>query len=457
MAKRGLNIIIVGAGKIGRTLTSLLTEEGHNITVIDEDSSAVSDVSTKFNCMGIIGNGAKHSTLRDAGIMQADLFIAVTQSDELNLLCCTIAKQNNDDLATIARVRDPEYSEDATYLRDKLDLAMIINPELEAAREIARILYLPTALDIDTFAHGTAELIRIKIPEGSVADNKSLIALASKFRKSVLVVAVERGGDVFIPDGNFVLSAGDIISFVARRKDCINFLKSIGFNTKSVRDALIVGGGASSYYLTGELLHSGIDVKVIETSREKCLLLSDAFPQASYICGDGTNESLLDEAGLKDADAFVPLTGIDEKNIFLTLYAKENSDAKTVTKLKKITFGKIIDSLDLGSVVCPKDICSEIILSYVRARQASLDSNLESLYRLFGGKVEAMEFEVTEASAATGIPLKDLKLRDDVLISFIARGGEIIIPSGDDTIEPGDSVMVVTTTTGFTDLTDILR
>lgn len=456
MAKRGLKIIIVGVGKIGQTLVKLLTKERHNIVIIDKNEKVASEIANAYDCMGVVGNAASHSVLDDAGVMDADIFISMTASDEFNLLCCTIAKQYNEDLATIARVRSPEFAEDSAYLRETLGMAMIVNPEYETARETARILFLPTALSINTFAHGQAELIRIKIPENNMLAGKTLGELSRNITDGLIIVGVEHEDDVFIPNGSSRIEAGDIISFVSTRKKTIAFLKAIGFPTRSVSDTLIVGGGTSSYYLSKELIRSGIDVKIIESNPTRCEQLSILVPRASIINGDGTKEALLYEAGLTHAESFVPLTGIDEENILLTLYARSVSDAKVVTKINRISFDKVIDSLDLGSVVTPKNICAETILSYVRARQASLDSNLEVLYRLFNNRAEAMEFTVREQSGITGIPLKDLSTKNGVIISFIKRGKDVIIPSGSDTIEVGDSVMVVTTHSGFTDLTDIL-
>ena len=456
MAKRGLKIIIVGVGKIGQTLVKLLTKEGHNIVIIDKNEKVASEIANAYDCMGVVGNAASHSVLDDAGVMDADIFISMTASDEFNLLCCTIAKQYNEDLATIARVRSPEFAEDSAYLRETLGMAMIVNPEYETARETARILFLPTALSINTFAHGQAELIRIKIPENNMLAGKTLGELSRNITDGLIIVGVEHEDDVFIPNGSSRIEAGDIISFVSTRKKTIAFLKAIGFPTRSVSDTLIVGGGTSSYYLSKELIRSGIDVKIIESNPARCEQLSILVPRASIINADGTKEELLYEAGLTHAESFVPLTGIDEENILLTLYARSVSDAKVVTKINRISFDKVIDSLDLGSVVTPKNICAETILSYVRARQASLDSNLEVLYRLFNNWAEAMEFTVREQSGITGIPLKDLSTKNGVIISFIKRGKDVIIPSGSDTIEVGDSVMVVTTHSGFTDLTDIL-
>ena len=458
MGKKGLKIIVVGAGKVGDTLVNRLAEEGHDLVIIDKNVDRLTELANLCDCMGIIGNGASHEVLEEAGIATADLFISVTESDELNLLCCTIAKQFNRNLATIARVRNPDYGKEIPYLRSKLSLEMIINPEYEAAVEAARILFLPAAISINSFAHGSAELVKIKIPEGNVLDGKTIAYLGSNYTNDLVIVGVERGDEVTIPNGSFELSAGDIISFVATRKVCHSFLKSIGFKTNSVKSTIIIGGGKSAYYLADQLIKTGIDVKLIEKNPERCEELSDLLPKATIINGDGINESLLEETGIRDVDSVVALTGLDEENIMLTLFARQISkDIKSVTKINKISFTDVINRLDLGSVIYPKLITSEAIITYARARQASIGSNVEVMYHLFDERAEAIEFKVMEASSATGKQLKDMKLKPNTLVSFINRSGKIIIPTGTDSIEVGDSVMIVTKNKGFTTLTDIVR
>ena len=458
MTKRGLKIIVVGAGKVGDTLVNRLAEEGHDLVIIDKNVDRLTELANLCDCMGIIGNGASHEVLEEAGVASADLFISVTESDELNLLCCTIAKQFNKNLATIARVRNPDYGKEIPYLRSKLSLEMIINPEYEAAVEAARILYLPAAILINTFAHGSAEIVKIKIPEGNVLDGKTVAYLGSNFTNDLVIVGVERGDEVTIPNGSFELAAGDVISFVATRKVCHSFLHSIGFNTRSVTSTIIIGGGKSAFYLADQLIKTGIDVKIIEKDPERCNELSELLPKATIINGDGINESLLEETGIRDVDSVVALTGIDEENIMLSLFARQISKGvKSVTKINKISFTDVINRLDLGSVIYPKKITAEAIIRYARAKQASIGSNIEILYHLFDDRAEAIEFKVMEASNATNRKLKDMSLKPNTLLSFINRSGKIIIPTGNDTIEVGDTVMVVTKNKGFTTLTDILR
>lgn len=454
---KGLSIIIVGCGRVGETLTSQLSSEGHDITIIDKNPDKVREISELYDVMGIVGNGASFGVQKDAGIDAASLIIAVTESDELNLLCCTVAKRVAG-CSAIARVRNPEYSKEINYLRDKLGLAMIINPELEASREMVRILCLPTALEVDTFAHGQAEHIKFKIKPGTMLDGMSIATLGAN-TESILVCAVERAGEVHIPSGNFELKAGDIISFVAPRRVVKTFFKQIGAKTNQVKNTLIVGGGDSGYYLAKQLLNIGVNVKIIEKDKERCERLGVMLPKALIINGDGTDEELLREEGVEEYESFVPLTGSDEENILLTLYAKKvtGGKAKVITKINRITFGNVIEGLDLGSVLYPRYITSEAIIAYVRAKSASRSNNIETLSYMFDRRVEAIEFRIdTDYKKLTGIPLMNLNLKKEVLITFINRKGKIIIPTGQDCIYPGDTVLIVTTHMGFAEISDIL-
>ncbi len=453
--KDGLNIIIVGCGKVGRALVEQLSKEGHYITIIDKNPEKIQSLTNLYDIMGIVGNGASYSVQMEAGIEDADLIISVTDSDELNLLCCTVAKQVGD-CSAIARVRTPDYSKEVSYLRDKLGLAMIINPELEAAKEAARILYLPTALEINSFAHGQAELIKIKVPEGNTIDGMTIAHLGRKIAPNILICAVERDGEVTIPAGDFTIQRGDIISFAASRKVAKQFLEDIGFKTNQVSNTMIIGGGKSTYYLAKLLMNMGIEVKIIESNRQKCEELSILLPKAIIINGDGTDEELLKEEGIETAESFVPLTGIDEENVMLTLYARKVSKAKVITKINRMTFKTVLNDLDLGSVIYPRYITSEAIVAYVRAKRASRGSDIETLYHIFDSKAEAIEFRIREESSVTDVCLANLSLKKNLLIAFINRNGKIIIPSGNDCIRVGDTVTIVTTHTGLKDIRDIL-
>lgn len=454
--QRGLRIIIIGCGKVGRTLIDQLSNEGHDITIIDKNTEKIQEMTNLFDIMGVCGNGASHSVQLEAGILHADLVIAVTDSDELNLLCCTVAKQAST-CAAIARVRTPDYNNDVPYLMEILGLAMVINPELEAAKEAARILYLPSALEVNSFAHGQAELVKFKVPSGNVLVSQAIADLTKYTRNEVLFCAIERDKQVYIPSGNFVIEEGDIVGVVASRQGIKAFLERIGFHTKQVKSAMIIGGGKAAYYLSDQLLKNGIQVKLIEHNRTRCEELSALLPKAIIINGDGTDQDLLAEEGVSEVESFVPLTGIDEENIMLTLHCKQVSNAKVITKINRIGFKDVIESLDLGSVIYPKLITAEAIIAYVRAKSATINTNIETLYHIFEGRVETIEFLVTEESRVTNVPFKDLNLKDNLLIAFISRKGSILIPSGSDSLQVGDTVMIVTKNTGFNDLVDILK
>ena len=451
-----MQIIIVGCGNVGSTLVEQLSKEGHNITVIDRVAEKVETIANQFDVMGIVGNGASFSVQNEAGIEHADLMIAVTASDELNLLCCLIAKKAGD-CQTIARVRNPIYNKEIAYIKEELGLSMVINPEHAAALEISRLLKFPSAIKVDTFAKGRVELLKCKVEEGSPLCDCPLMDISSRLRCDVLVCAVEREEEVYIPDGKFILKANDIISIVASARHANEFFKKIGMDTNRIRSVMIVGGGETSYYLTQMLLAMGMEVTIIEKDKERCSELSELLPKALIIHGDGTERNLLQEEGLEQMQAFVSWTNMDEENVMLSLFARHVSRAKTVTKIHRIAYDEIISRMDLGSVLYPKYITAEYIIRYVRAMQNSIGSNVETLYRLIENKVEALEFYVERQSPVIGVPLKDLELKPNLLICCINRRGNIITPGGQDTIEAGDTVVVVTTNTGFHDLKDILK
>lgn len=454
--KRTLKVIIVGCGKVGANLVEQLSKEGNDIVVIDKNPQKIQSITSMYDVMGITGNGASYSLQIEAGIENTDLFIAVTGSDELNLLCCTLAKQVGN-CSVIARVRTPDYSSEIGYLQEKLGLTMVINPELETAKEVSRILNMPTALEVNSFAHGQAELIKFKIHENNVLDGLTISNLGNICTTKVLICAIERDNEIYIPSGNFVIKAGDIISFVTSRKNVKPFLCEIGVKANPIKDCMIIGGGKSTYYLASHLIHVGISVKIIETNPTRCEELSDLLPKAVVINADGTDESILKEQGIETVDSFIPLTGIDEENVMLTLYSKKVSSAKVITKINRPNFKSVISQLDLGSVIYPQIITSEAIIAYARAKKNSIGSNIETLYHMFDSKVEAIEFLVEAKSAVTDTPLMKLSLKKNLLISFINRNGSIIIPSGSDCIHVGDTVMIVTKHSGFNNILDILE
>ncbi len=405
-----------------------------------------------------MGNGASFRVQQEAGIDLADLLIAVTESDELNLLCCTVAKQVWN-CSTIARVRTPDYSVDANFLRDRLGLAMIINPEQTAALEIANLLSIPGALEVASFAHGQARLIRVKLVAGSPIIGMTVAEYMRQYQDSMLFCAIERDSAVYIANGDFLFRENDIVAFVCDNRQSRICLSHLGIGSGSVKNCLIVGGGKASYYLSKLLLADHISVKIIERDRARCEFLSEELSGATIIHGDGTDESLLYEEELATTEAFVPLTGIDEENIILTLHAKQVSSAKIVTKIDRFSFRNVLRSLDLGSVVYPRFLTAEAIIAYARARRASLESNkISTLSQLYDQQIECIEFYIDESSISiTGTPIRDLNLKSDLIITFISRHGKVLFPLGSDTIEVGDSVMVVTTHKGFSDITDILQ
>lgn len=458
ITKKGLKIIIIGGGKIGSSLADKLTSEGNDITIIDTNPSVIDELSAAFDVRGIVGNGASFGTLMEAGIENADILIAVTQSDELNLLCCTLAKKAGN-CASIARVRNPDYSEEAGYLRDKLEISLLINPELETAKEITRLLHFPSAISVNSFAKGSVDIIKFKIPKENLLDRMTLSEFQQKYKFNLLICCVERGGAITIPNGNFKLKAGDIISFISTPRVAYNFFRKIKLESRKVNSAILIGGGKTSYYLAKSLSQSGISVKIIESSEERCAELSALLPENIIIVnGNGTEESLLMQENLAQTGALIPLTGIDEENILLTLYAMRISpEIKAVTKINRTNFYGVINELDLGSVVYPRHLVAELIVKYVRARQNSMDSNIETLYYMADDRVEAIEFIVDKNSKNLNIPLKNIKLKKNLLISSISRNGKAFIPGGDDVLLPDDSVIIVTTNKGFNQLNDIFE
>lgn len=452
-----LRIIIVGGGKVGQTLTEQLVSEGHDVTIVDTNTRVVQDITEPNDIMGIVGSGASMSVLEEAGVATADILIAVTGSDELNMLCCILARKTGQNIATIARVRNPDYAAELSYLRQQLGLSMIINPELEAAKEIARLLSRPQARHVSSFARGHAELVRFRIPRNNVLCGKNLIQLAKLFPFGCLFGPVERDGVIYIPDGSFTLHEDDDITIISSTRDVHRIFEVLNMRHHAVGSCMIIGGSKASYYLATLLEAQDMDIKIIEKDITRCEQLSTLLPHTTILCGDGTDEAMLKESGIESVEAFVPLTGQDEENILLTLYAKSIPGIKTITKINRTTFTATINDLALGSVVYPKRIASESILSYVRARQNTIGNNVETLYHMFDDRVEALEFQISADAPVVGIPLMELKLKSNLLIACISRQGKIIFPRGGDSIEPGDTVIVITTHAGFNDISDILR
>ncbi len=451
-----MNTIIIGCGKVGQKLAEKLSqEENQNITVVDISYDIVQDIINQYDAMGVVGNGASVETLLEAGVENADILIAVTNSDEVNLLTCLLAKKTGN-CQTIARVRKPDYNKELHLFKDDLGLTMVINPELTAANEIARVLRFPSAIEIDTFAKGKIEILKFKVSEDSVLDNMPVWEINSKLNTDILVCGVERGEEVFIPDGRFVIKKGDFVSIIAAPLNGYAFFKKIGVKTNRVKDTIIVGGGPITYYLADKLIHRGINVKIIEKKQEVCDRLCLQLPKATIICADGTDSRLLLEEGIENAESFVALTNMDEENIMLSLFAKSKTDGKLVTKVNRVSYDDIISNMDLGTVIYPKDITAEYIIRFVRAKENSLDSDIETMHMILDDKAEALEFSIKENSPVIGIPIADLPIKSNVLIACIVHNGKIIIPRGNDQICSGDTVIVVTTRMGLKEISDIL-
>ena len=438
-----MKIIIAGAGKVGHSVAALLAEEGHDITIIDRDPDTIQILSNDLDVICVEGSATNPETLREAGAGTADLLLAATEQDEVNMVCGISARK----LGTahvIARVRDPEYLPQTEFLREALGLSVLVNPEYECAKEISRSLRFPGAVRVDAFSKGSLEIVEHRIPAGGKLDGVALRELPQRFGAKILVGVVERGGDAVIPNGNFVLKTGDRLSITGDSRELRRFFTAIGEYKRPVRRVMIMGGGRSTVYLTRMLQENGIDVTVVEQDRERCDRLCDLIPEAHIVCGDATRSDVLQEDGLSTADAFVALTGDDEDNIITSLYAKSRGVSKVVVKVNRDYLDEILDNVGLTSIVSPREIVSQQLTRYVRAMHNSMGGSMETLYRLADGKVEALEFKVSADSACINIPLKDLKLKPNILISAIIRGSKSIIPDGSSCILPGDHAVIVT-------------
>ncbi len=451
-----MNIVIIGDGKVGSTLSSQLQQEGHDIVVIDNNQNALKNLINTQDVMCVEGNGALYEVQEEAGVPHADLVIACTSMDELNMLSCLLAKKMGAK-KTIARVRDPQYFKQLNIMKEELGLSMGINPELAAASEISRIVLFPAATKIELFAKGRVELVEFKLADNSMLDGMSLSEVYKKYKVKVLVCAVQREGEVFIPDGDFCLHSGDKINLTASHENIEKFFNTLGILKDQSKTAILVGGGKIAYYLTIALQKIGVKVKIIEKDYQRCMELSDLLPKATIIYGDGTDQDLLKEEGLEQVDAFASLTGIDEENIIMAMFASSLQVPKVAAKINRDSYADMADMLGLESFVSPKNITANHIVSYVRAMQNSLGSNIETLYRLVDNQVEALEFIAREDGPYIGVPLKDLKLKKNLLIASIVRRRVPIIPDGNDKIEIGDSVIVVSRNQRFTDLREILQ
>ncbi len=442
-----MKIIIAGNGKVGSTLTRQLTSEGYDVTVIDSNSRVLEASVERYDVIGVHGNCACMSVLQQAGVMDADLLIAATNLDEVNLLCCTTAHGLNPKLHTIARIRDPEYTEQIYEMHHIFGLSMAINPERQAATEIERLLKFPGFLRRDAFAKGRSEIVELRIDSKSKLCNVSLIDMAGIVKCKVLVCAVLRDGQAVAPGGNFVLKEGDRVFVTAPTENLAILLKNLGIITRRVRSVMLCGAGRVSYYLASELLKSGIAVTIVERDLARCKELCALLPDADIIHGNAGDTEVLESEGLRDFDALVTLTGAEELNMIVSLHAIRMGVPQVITKLGYVANRGILDSLNLGSVICPKDLVANNILRYVRAMQNQTGAAV-SVHAIADGQVEAVEFTVDDSVRNCGVALKDLKLKNNVLIASITHGSKTEIPNGSSSFGPGDSVVVVTTVRG---------
>lgn len=444
---------------MGYTLAEQLSEEGHEITVIDPKAERVQAAVDALDVIGYIGNGNSYKMQKEAGVEEADLLIAVTGHDEVNLLSCLIAKKAGD-CKTIARVRNPEYMEEISYIREELGLSLAINPEFATARDVERLIQVPSALDVDTFAKGRAYMFRLEVPEGSPWHQMKVMDIAVKYGNHFLICILERGDQVVIPSGHTVVMAGDKISMIALTESMNALFNVVGIKARQIRNVMIAGGGTIAYYLAQKLLKSKVNITIIENNLQRCKELSEKLEGAVIIYGDASDSKLLLEEGLEHMDAFVSLTNLDEENIMLSLYANQMSKAKLITKVNKISFEGIVRSIPIGSIISPKYLTAEHIIQYVRDLENSItnehESKVDMVYRIADNKAEALEFSVEEESKVTDIPLMNLPLKSDLLICSILRGKRVYIPSGQDRIQAGDKVVVVTRGRHLNRLEDIL-
>lgn len=451
-----MRIIIVGCGKVGDLLTSYISAEGHDVVVVDTEQKLIENIVNQYDVMGVVGNGASRAVQLEAGADKANLLIAVTASDELNLMCCIVARKLGTRHA-IARVRNPEYAEQIVFMRGEFGLSMAVNPEYDAAKEIFRIIRFPAALKVDTFCKGRVDLVELKIDEGHPLCSRPLRELGSGLGVNVLVCAVKRGDEVTIPSGDFTPLAGDTIHITASHNDLVSFFKKLGVADKRIKSVMIVGGGNIAYHTAKMLESTSIDVKLVERDAQRAAQLAELLPKAMIINGDGTDSDLLLEEGIGNVDAAVSLTGIDEENIMISLFAAKRNVQKVITKVSRPSVMKLLSGIGLECVVSPKSITATNILRYLRGLEHSDNSIIQTLYRIVDDQVEAIEFVAAEGFDALGVPIKAMKIKKNILLACIIRQNRIIYPHGDDTIELGDTVIVVAKSeAAIHDLDDIL-
>lgn len=450
-----MKIVIIGLGSIGRTILKNLSNEGHTVTIIDDDKTKIENLIEKYDVFGVVGNGASMEIQTEANVKDAELVIALTRSDELNILACLVAKRVGAK-NTIARVRNPAYRKQILEMKDDLGISMVVNPELEAADEIFNLVNLPSVAKIDHFAGGKVSLVEVVAEKGCTLIGETLISLGKKLTTKVLICAVQRGDEVIIPSGNFEIREGDKIHFTANAKTLGDFLREVNLVTSPLKNVMIVGGGRIGYYLASSLAKK-YSVKLIEQESAQAEALAEQLPKVTVVCGNGTQHDLLTEEGIEAMDAFVALTNIDEENIIVSMFANKKNVKKTITQIKDEDLYGMLDELGIKNNVSPQHIVADRILSYIRALANTVGSNVLTLYRLVNEQVEALEFAAKKQEHIYNTPLKNLKFKKNCLIACIIRQSEVIIPNGDSEIRLGDNVVVVTTHKNFDDLTDVFE
>lgn len=452
-----MNIIVVGCGKIGTTILENLVTEGHNVTAVDNRPRPLADITNIHDVITVCGNGGDCETLAEAGVASADLVVAATGSDEVNMLCCYMAGRMGA-ANTVARIRNPEYNDRSLLtMKQHLNLSLAINPDKLAAQDLYHTLRLPAAVKVETFSGRNFEMIELKLKADSPLVGMPLSEARNRFKAKFLICVVQRGGRVCIPDGNFVLQDGDKIGLTAARGEMNKLIKAMGLTKKQTRKVMILGGSRTAYYLAKRLLTAGVEVKIIDKDRAVCESLSELLPDATVIYGDGTQQEMLLEEGLESTDAFVALTGMDEQNILLSFFAVARNVPKVIAKASRRELGALAEQLGLDNVVSPRSIVADLLVQYARALENSMGSNVETLYRLMDDGAEALVFKVADDPRLVRIPLKELQLKSQVLVAGILRGRETVIPTGADTILPDDRVVVITAGHRLNDLADILK
>lgn len=449
-----MNLVIVGVGKVGETLIKNFVNENHNIVVVDEKQNNVSSVVNRYDVNGVIGGGLERTVLLDAGVDNADFLIACTSRDEVNILCCVLAKKLGAK-HTVARVRDPEYFKEVDNMKDVLGLDFAFNPELATANEILNVLKFPSANNVDSFGGGKAILVDFDIVEGNPLANKTLKEISNDYQKKILVAMVQRDNKTIIPNGDFTIAVGDVVYIISSEEEVTNFSKKIKIFKPRAKSVFIVGGGKVGYYLAKKLTENGVNVKVLERDNKRAELLALEIPKATVLLGDATETEIFEEENLSDSDACITLTGMDEQNVMLSLYAKQVGVDKVIAKIDSQSILNMTNVLGLDTVLSPKNVIANKIIRFVRSHIGSTQSGIKTLYKL-NDKVEAIEFLVGEDFPVANKSLREIGIKSNILVGGIIRGNEFILPDGESKILVGDKVIVVTAVRSISELTQIL-